>query len=253
MKKPAEEFLVYYHELKEWSGALPTNCHTVLFQWFDRDKQSWEPQNLRLAIPRAKTAAVELVEEASRKGQCAHNLYRLVPASLVSDEETETNSNEEEENTTMKAATKTAKKTPKTADTAELVAGRYKANSLSGQMITLLSDGKARSVAEIAKVIKPRSVENIGTGKYAALKAFGAKSGAYFMSKTEDGKIQLEISGKGPAKAPVSAKAKKAPPKAKAAKAAKAPAKKAAAKKSAAKKTATKPVVEAGSAGVTVE
>jgi hypothetical protein len=62
-------------------------------------------------------------------------------------------------------------------------------------MLTLLSDGKPRSIKEIARVAKPRSVENIDAngGWYTYLRRYGKKSRQFELAKTEDGKIQLTL------------------------------------------------------------
>lgn len=39
-----------------------------------------------------------------------------------------------------------------------LIVNRFRANSVGGRIVKLLADGKPRSVAEVARVAKPRSV-----------------------------------------------------------------------------------------------
>ena len=102
---------------------------------------------------------------------------------------------------TKKKVTARSKKAVGTKLQTNLIHGRFRPESMSGKMLTLLADGKARTVAEIAKAIKPRSVTNIGTGKYAALRTFGNKTKAFKLQKTEDGKIQISIGRKSGKKA----------------------------------------------------
>jgi hypothetical protein len=79
--------------------------------------------------------------------------------------------------------------------TDQKVFGRFRVNSVGGRMLTYLSDGKPRTTKEIARVAKPRSVENIDAagGWYPLLRRFGKRSRQFDLSKTDDGKIQLTL------------------------------------------------------------
>jgi hypothetical protein len=79
--------------------------------------------------------------------------------------------------------------------TTDRVFGRFRPNSVAGKMLTLLADGKPRTVKEIARVAKPRSVDNIDAagGWYQLLRRFGKRSRQFELSKTDDGKLQLTV------------------------------------------------------------
>ena|SRR5438552_790347 len=81
-------------------------------------------------------------------------------------------------------------KTDKFPEKSELVAGRFRPGSDLAKMYTLLSDGRARTIAEIQKVVQADVEANIAKGKFASLSAWGKQSGMFTMSKAE-GKIQL--------------------------------------------------------------
>lgn len=70
----------------------------------------------------------------------------------------------------------------------------FRANTVSGRMINLLLDGKAHTVAEIAKVAKPRSADNIlqPGGWYAQLRRFGRDTGLFLLEKDGD-KLRLKV------------------------------------------------------------
>jgi hypothetical protein len=72
-----------------------------------------------------------------------------------------------------------------------LIAGMFKPTSIGGKMIMLLVDGKPRSVAEIAKVVKPRSKDNI-VNWYNYLRRIGKTKGLYILSITDDGKFVMK-------------------------------------------------------------
>ena len=84
-------------------------------------------------------------------------------------------------------------KTKTETKTVKLVADRFKPESVGGRMCALLLDGKARTVAEIAKASKVASRKNIlgGGGWFFVLKRHGQRSGLYDLIKTDDDKIQL--------------------------------------------------------------
>jgi hypothetical protein len=77
--------------------------------------------------------------------------------------------------------------------TKPLVFNRFRVNSVAGRMLSLLSDGKPRTAAQIARSAKPRSVDNILApgGWYALLRAYGRKSRKFNLSKV-DGKLVLK-------------------------------------------------------------
>ncbi len=79
---------------------------------------------------------------------------------------------------------------PKNADSAELIAGRFKPDSICGLAFQLLSDGKARTISEIAKVTKPKSVANLSAGRLPTLRRYGKQTGQFDLTQT-DGKWQL--------------------------------------------------------------
>ena len=223
MKQIVEECLVMNTKTKEWSGSLPAGCRTVQIQYLEPDG-SWSKVAAGASRPRGR--AIELIEDAVRKGPLGINYkkYRLVP--MTESTETDNNSNsiegENEMSTTKKKAATKKTKTAATG-TEELVAGRYRPNSMSGKMLTFLSDEKPHSVAEIAKAINPRSTENIGTGKYAALRAYGVKNELYLLQKQDDGKLVMTVGAdavKNASAAPKKEKAKPATAKATKAKAA---------------------------------
>lgn len=78
---------------------------------------------------------------------------------------------------------------------ANLVFGVFRPGTIVAKMAKLLADGKPRTVKEIAKIIKPKSVKNIGLGRYRVLQVAGKETKQFRMQKT-DGKIQLVKIGK---------------------------------------------------------
>jgi hypothetical protein len=77
----------------------------------------------------------------------------------------------------------------------DLILNRFRPNSVSGRIIRFLSSGKPRTVKEVARVAKPKSVENIlgPGGWYAKLRAEGKRSKRFDLSKTDDGKLVLKV------------------------------------------------------------
>ena len=102
----------------------------------------------------------------------------------------------------MATTKKITKKTAKTAEAkgGELVLGRFRPDTDLAKMILVLKDGKARTPAEIQKVVKASVAGNIATGKFMALKRFAAKSKLFTIEKVE-GKIQLQLTAAGKKKA----------------------------------------------------
>jgi hypothetical protein len=85
--------------------------------------------------------------------------------------------------------------------TNELVFNRFRPNSVAGRMLSALAKGQPMSVAQIARVAKPKSKDNILApgGWYVQLRAFGKASRKFRLSKTEDGKLQLTVLRRGKA------------------------------------------------------
>lgn len=74
-----------------------------------------------------------------------------------------------------------------------LVFNRFRSNSVAGRLLTSLSGGQPRSVAQLVRVAKPRSADNILApgGWYAKLRAYGKTTRKFKLSKTDDGKLVL--------------------------------------------------------------
>lgn len=81
--------------------------------------------------------------------------------------------------------------------TKTLVFDRFRPDSIGGRILTTLSDGQPKSIAQIARVAKPRSVRNITApgGWYTQLRAYGKASRKFTLSKTDDGKLVLMAKG----------------------------------------------------------
>ena len=94
--------------------------------------------------------------------------------------------------TQKKAPVKNAiAKVPKTpTKTAETVMG-FRAGTQAARMYQLLSDGKARSVAEIHKVIKDTTEDHVGNGLLYVLRKRGYETGEFHIIMTVDHKLQL--------------------------------------------------------------
>ena len=75
-----------------------------------------------------------------------------------------------------------------------LVFNRFRENSVAGRMLAALAAGKPLSVAQVVRVAKPKSAENIMApgGWYAKLRAYGKATRKFNLSKTEDGKLVLK-------------------------------------------------------------
>jgi hypothetical protein len=75
----------------------------------------------------------------------------------------------------------------------ELVFNRFRVNSVAGRMLTALAKGKPLTAAQVARVAKPRSADNILApgGWYAQLRAYGKKTRKFNLSKDESGKLVL--------------------------------------------------------------
>lgn len=79
-----------------------------------------------------------------------------------------------------------------------LIFNRFRANSVAGRMLVALADGQPRTAAQIARIAKPRSADNIlqPGGWYALLRAYGKKSRKFLLEKTDDGKIVMKVSSR---------------------------------------------------------
>ena len=82
----------------------------------------------------------------------------------------------------------------------------FGAGTQAARMYALLADGKARSVAEIHKVISDTTESHVGNGLLYALRKRGYETGQFHIIMTEDHKLRL-VKGPKPAKAKVSSKA----------------------------------------------
>jgi len=73
--------------------------------------------------------------------------------------------------------------------------GQYKADSVAGRMLKALAAGKPLTVAQIARVAQPKSIDNILApgGWYAQLRRFGKTTRRFNLSKTEDGKLVMTV------------------------------------------------------------
>ena len=76
-----------------------------------------------------------------------------------------------------------------------LMVGRFREHSVGGRMARLLSDGKPRTVAQIARTARPKSVENIlqPGGWCALLRAYGKASRMFTLSKQPDGNLVMHV------------------------------------------------------------
>lgn len=174
-------------ETKEWSGKLPSHCKNVCVQWLDED-EIWRPTGPKAPRPKFKTIA--LIEKFMQTGPLKYKKYRLIPATGDHGGE----SNDEE----VAMATKEKKEKKAKKEEVELVAGRFRPDSLLAKMYELLKDGKARTPDEIAKVVKPKSVANITKGRFRQLRKWGNRSEMYSAVITDEGKVQLLPFGKEP-------------------------------------------------------
>lgn len=77
--------------------------------------------------------------------------------------------------------------------TQELIFNRFKADSVAGRMLKALAKGKPMSEAQVVRIAKPKSADNILApgGWYAKLRAYGKATRKFNLSKTEDGKLVL--------------------------------------------------------------
>jgi hypothetical protein len=75
------------------------------------------------------------------------------------------------------------------------VLGLYRPNTVSGRIVKLLSDGKPRTVKQVARAAKPKSIENILApgGWYAHIRRDGKATGQFELAKTDDGKLVLKV------------------------------------------------------------
>lgn len=76
-----------------------------------------------------------------------------------------------------------------------LILNRFRVNSVAGRMLKFLSNGEPQTPAAVARVAKPRSVENIMQpgGWFTLLRAYGKTSRKFTMEKTEEGKIVMRL------------------------------------------------------------
>src|SRR5262245_7768325 len=88
----------------------------------------------------------------------------------------------EKKPSTKKSSTPPDEKKP------ELVAGQFKSTSVAGKTILLMKDGRARTMDEIAKIVKPDSPKNLINHINRGIRPYGEKSKLYTWTKTEDGK-----------------------------------------------------------------
>lgn len=183
----AQIALVLDIESKEWLGELPSTCHQVALQYLN-DEGEWQPP-IEKTLAKNKAESVEAMEKIlQRGGPFKYKQYRLIPAA-------DNSNNEENEMKKMNKASKSPKTPKKKKPAAELVAGRWREGSELAKMFTLLSDGVARTQAEIQKVVQASKPDNIFGGKFAALSQWGKTSGACTVTKVGDGRIQLLLSG----------------------------------------------------------
>ena len=200
---------------KQWTGEIPKGVRQVCMQFLMTKEErlraiekygeevvnvlgGWWPPPEK-AMPRNVKESIEYMQKTVARGPNKHEKYRLVPTPSSS---RNLKPSEEEDMAAKKKAAKKGKVTTRKVqprDTSNLLMGKFRPDSVGGRMVELLSDGKPRSAAEIAKVVKPKSVENITSsgGWYSLLKQFGEKSDFFDMAKTEDGKIQMTLSAAG--------------------------------------------------------
>lgn len=76
-----------------------------------------------------------------------------------------------------------------------LIFNRFRSNTVAGRMLKALSSGKPLSVAQVARVARPKSVDNITApgGWYTQLRAYGKKTRKFLLSKTDDGKLVMRV------------------------------------------------------------
>jgi hypothetical protein len=76
-----------------------------------------------------------------------------------------------------------------------VVFGRFRTDAVGGRILRLLSDGKPRTINEIARVAKPKSKDNITAagGWYSLLKRYGRESRQFDLYKTDGGKLVLTV------------------------------------------------------------
>jgi len=87
----------------------------------------------------------------------------------------------------------------------------FRAGTQAVRMYQLLSDGKARSVAEIHKVINDTTESNVANGLLYVLRKRGYETGEFRIVMTKDHKLQL-VKGPKPAKAAKKTGAQKTDP-----------------------------------------
>src|SRR4051812_35481766 len=82
--------------------------------------------------------------------------------------------------------------------TNDLVFNRFKSDSVAGRMLRALMAGKPLSVAQVARVARPKSVDNILApgGWYALLRRYGKTSRKFNLAKTEDGKLVMKVNAR---------------------------------------------------------
>lgn len=82
--------------------------------------------------------------------------------------------------------------------TNDLILNRFRQNSVAGRIIKALSNGRPLTVKQVARIAKPRSVDNILApgGWYAQLRKYGKTSRKFNLSKTEDGKLVMKINAR---------------------------------------------------------
>lgn len=196
MKQEAEEGLVFDPKTREWSGSLPDNCDKVRVQYLDR-VHGWLP-SAQMSVDRTSPRTPEEARALIEKPKNVPFTYKYEKYRLMPWPDTKT-LNSEQETTTMatkKKATKKAATTPKApAEKQELVAGRFRANSMDGRVLTLLADGKARSPEELVKACDIRSLRGMEL-RHKVLAQYGQDSGAFQLTKTDNGKWQMEVGGR---------------------------------------------------------
>jgi hypothetical protein len=79
--------------------------------------------------------------------------------------------------------------------TTALVFDRFRPDSVAGRILIALTPGKPLSVAQLARVARPKSVDNILApgGWYTQLRRFGKTTRKFTLAKTDDGKIVLTL------------------------------------------------------------
>lgn len=76
---------------------------------------------------------------------------------------------------------------------ATLLFNRFRPNTVAGRILSTLANGEPKTVAQIVRVAKPKSADNLlgPGGWYAKLRHYGKTSRKFTLAKTEDGKIVL--------------------------------------------------------------